>query len=286
MNITPAKITVRASESDNMLLEQYTYTSGSVEPLPRHSHIEYQFGLSFDCQGEYYYRGELHQIPIGNFSIIHSGEVHSPSERTYLPEPAKFWMMHINPNLLQTAAAEIAERPTSLPFFPTAFLQDEELTDLFVHLHIASEKNFFQLEQDTALLLLLTHLIVRYAQDSPSMRPLKSVRPAIMNVCDFLQDHYARNVSLEELANVAGLSRFYLCRAFSKEIGMTPHVYQMQVRIAYAKRLLAKGMAIAEVAFKTGFYDQSHFGWHFKRLVGVTPGNYLGKSNNFLDRLS
>lgn len=286
MNITPAKITVRASESDNMLLEQYTYTSGSVEPLPRHSHIEYQFGLSFDCQGEYYYRGELHQIPIGNFSIIHSGEVHSPSERTYLPEPAKFWMMHINPNLLQTAAAEIAERPTSLPFFPTAFLQDEELTDLFVHLHIASEKNFFQLEQDTALLLLLTHLIVRYAQDSPSMRPLKSVRPAIMDVCDFLQDHYARNVSLDELANVAGLSRFYLCRAFSKEMGMTPHVYQMQVRIAQAKRLLAQGMAIAEVAFKTGFYDQSHFGWHFKRLVGVTPGNYLGKSNNFLDRLS
>ena len=43
-------------------------------------------------------------------------------------------------------------------------------------------------------------------------------------------------------------------------------------------------MLVAEVATETGFYDQSHFGWHFKRLVGVTPGNYLGRSNNVLDK--
>jgi AraC-like DNA-binding protein len=270
------KITIKAWESEGLLLERYTYTSGSVEPLPKHSHHEYQFGLSFDCLGEYYYRGALHQIPMGNLSIIHSGEVHSPSERTYLPAPAKFWMMHINPDFLKTAVLEITEKQRDLPFFDTAFLADKKLSDLFIDLHFAVEKQSSKLEQDSILLLLLTHSITRYAQNSPMMRPYKSVHPAIMRVRDYLEAYYTQNVSLDELALVAGLSRFHLCRAFRKEIGVTPHFYQMQVRIAHAKRLLAHQTAITDVASKMGFYDQSHFGWHFKRLVGVTPGNYLG----------
>jgi AraC-like DNA-binding protein len=48
----------------------------------------------------------------------------------------------------------------------------------------------------------------------------------------------------------------------------------MQIRIDHAKKLLAQEISIAQVASEVGFYDQSHFGWHFKRLVGTTPSNY------------
>jgi AraC-like DNA-binding protein len=272
--LAPSKINVRAWESEGLLLERYTYTSGTVEPLPKHSHSEYQFGLSFDCQGEYYYRGTQHQIPRGNLSIIQSGEVHLPSQRTYLPNPAVFWMMHADPSWLQTIASEMAEKPTGLPFFPALFLGDRKLARLFLHFHNIVEIKAFRLERDSILWHFFIHLIACHAQDRPSIRPLKSVRLAVMRVRDFLHDNYASNVSLEELAIVAGLSRSYLCRAFSKEMGIPPHAYQMRVRIDRAKRLLARGMPTARVAAETGFYDQSHFGWHFKHLVGVTPGNY------------
>ena len=85
-----ANMSVQVWQADGILLEQYAYTSGAVEPLPKHAHSEYQFGLSFDCQGKYYYRSAYHPIPMGSLSIIHSGEVHAPSDRTFQPEPAHF----------------------------------------------------------------------------------------------------------------------------------------------------------------------------------------------------
>ena len=73
MKTARAQLTVKTSQLQGVLVEKYIYTLGSVEPLPKHSHQEYQLGISFNCQGEYFYRGAYHPIPIGSLSIIHSG---------------------------------------------------------------------------------------------------------------------------------------------------------------------------------------------------------------------
>ena len=97
---------------------------------------------------------------------------------------------------------------------------------------------------------------------------------AIAIVCDFLQAHYAENVSLAKLSQISGLSRFYLSRLFQREMGLSLSAYQLPVRIDRAKKLLLGGMPIVQVASATGFYDRSHFSRYFKRLVGTTPKNY------------
>jgi AraC-like DNA-binding protein len=99
-------------------------------------------------------------------------------------------------------------------------------------------------------------------------------RPEMLRIRDFLHDQISENVSLEQLAAIAGLSPFHLCRVFRQTFGVPPHVYQTQVRILHAKKMLANGQSLSEIAQASGFYDQSHFGWHFKRLVGVTPASY------------
>jgi AraC-like DNA-binding protein len=231
-----AEISVSAWESDSIFLEQYVYTLGSVEPLPKHSHEEYQLGLSFDCQGEYYYRGAYHSIPIGSLSVINSGEVHSPSDRTYLPAPATFWMMHIRPKSLQAVISEISEKPSALPVFPSVFLTDPQLNRLFLNLHPTAKKQIFQLEQDTAFLHFFSHLVSYHTENPPSVRPLKSAHAAIRRACDFLHDCYATDISLEQLAAIAGLSRFHFCRLFGKEMGVSASAYQTQLRISRAKK--------------------------------------------------
>ena len=271
MNNRPAKVTVTASQLPGILIENYIYTAGSVEPLRGHSHHEYQLGLSFNCQGEYFYRGAYHAIPIGSLSIIHSGEIHSPSERTYLPEPATFSMMHVDPSLLEKVALEIAQKPATQPFFTEPVLRDRSLRKLFQNLCIAIETNITRLEQDSLTLDFLSSLITHRTTIAPKSY---SIKPAIAVVCNFLQANYQKNVSLAELAKISGLSRFYLSRLFRREMGLSLSAYQRQIRIDRAKKLLAKGKSITHVASSTGFYDQSHFGWHFKRLVGTTPGNY------------
>lgn len=281
MKTKAAEIVVDAQTRDGILLERYTYTSGSVEPLLKHAHEEYQFGLSFDCQGEYHYRGADHVIPTGSLSIIHSGEVHSPSDRPYLPAPANFWMMHIHPDWMQTVFSEMTEKDAPLPCFPMTFLSNPTLNHLFLSLHTSIHQSVSKLEQNFTLWQFLSHLIARYAENHPSIHPYPSAHTAVLSACEYLQAHYTDDIALEALATVAGLSRFHFCRVFRKAIGLSPSAYQTQLRIAHAKKLLLQGMAIATVASTTGFYDQSHFGWHFKRQVGVTPGQYANKTAIF-----
>jgi AraC-like DNA-binding protein len=65
-----------------------------------------------------------------------------------------------------------------------------------------------------------------------------------------------------------------LIRLFGDATGIPPHAYLRQVRVKRAKALLARGDSIANVAQATGFNDQSHLNRWFKRLLGITPGQY------------
>ncbi|MDJ0570973.1 MAG: helix-turn-helix domain-containing protein [Pleurocapsa sp. MO_192.B19] len=74
---------------------------------------------------------------------------------------------------------------------------------------------------------------------------------------------------------MVNLKPLRLLRVFRQTLGLPPHAYLVQVRITQAKKLLARRISIAEVAAETGFTDQSHLHRHFKRVVGVTPGQYV-----------
>jgi AraC family transcriptional regulator len=78
------------------------------------------------------------------------------------------------------------------------------------------------------------------------------------------------------MAAVARLSPYHFARQFKKATGLPPHQYVIARRVERAKQLLqAKtGLSLAEVAARAGFSDQSQFCHHFKRLVGVTPGQF------------
>ena len=81
---------------------------------------------------------------------------------------------------------------------------------------------------------------------------------------------------MEQRAAVARLSRYHFARQFKAATGLPPHQYVIMRRVERAKELLQAGTALslAEVAAHVGFSDQSHFSQHFKRLVGVTPGQF------------
>ena len=91
-----------------------------------------------------------------------------------------------------------------------------------------------------------------------------------------LRERWDQRVSLAELSDVAGLSRFELVRRFREQNDMTPHAYHTNLRVEEARRRLAAGVPPAEVAAACGFADQPHLSRVFKRAVGVSPGRYAG----------
>ena len=81
---------------------------------------------------------------------------------------------------------------------------------------------------------------------------------------------------LEQMAAAACLSAYYFARQFKAATGLPPHQYVIARRVERAKQQLQAGTdrSLAEVAADAGFSDQSVFCRHFKRLVGVTPGQF------------
>jgi AraC family transcriptional regulator len=97
---------------------------------------------------------------------------------------------------------------------------------------------------------------------------------AVAEAVRFIQENYARDVFLSDIAEAVHLSPFHVARLFKQALGVSPHQYLIQVRVNSARSLLAAGSgerSLAEVASAVGFADQSHLTRHFKRILGVTP---------------
>jgi AraC family transcriptional regulator len=97
-------------------------------------------------------------------------------------------------------------------------------------------------------------------------------------VRDYIQDHLAETISLDDLAAVAGLSRFHFTRKFRTTIGTTPHAFVLQQRVERARTLLERtGTSLPDIAANCGFADQPHLTREFKKRIGVTPGRYRSR---------
>jgi AraC family transcriptional regulator len=101
-------------------------------------------------------------------------------------------------------------------------------------------------------------------------------RGRLRAVVEYIEGHLEAGPSLGQLAGVARLSPYHFARQFKRATGLPPHQYVILRRVERAKQLLQGGTALslAEVAADAGFSDQSQFTHHFKRVVGVTPGQF------------
>jgi AraC-like DNA-binding protein len=91
---------------------------------------------------------------------------------------------------------------------------------------------------------------------------------------EVIDRRYTHSLRLDGLARDAGVSKYHLLRQFRRQVGMAPHAYQVAVRVACARELLACGHSAVDVAGRVGFYDQSAFTRAFKRAAGITPAAY------------
>ncbi len=94
----------------------------------------------------------------------------------------------------------------------------------------------------------------------------------LRRVVEYIEENSVRNIRLEELAGLAGLSQSHFSHAFKASTGVAPHQWQTNARIERAKHLLLKNEAsLTAIAAETGFSDQAHFTRVFRKAVGTTP---------------
>jgi len=180
----------------------------------------------------------------------------------------------LDAELMRKAVEDMSGKPADIPFFPEPVINHPETASMLRDLHISLEDGASQLERESKFLWTLAKFAKRHADSPTKERALRDERDIVRIVREYLERHYTENVSLDAIVALSGMSAYHLIRVFRKDVGLPPHAYLGQVRVNHARRFLRTGVSIADVALMTGFTDQSHFTKHFKKMTGVTPGQY------------
>jgi AraC family transcriptional regulator len=118
------------------------------------------------------------------------------------------------------------------------------------------------------------HLIRQFvANDRATRRPSGGLpRRKLQAALNYIEEHLDSELTLDAIAAVAHLCPYHFARMFKTSTGLPPHQYVITRRVDLAKRLLRDraDLSLAQVAARSGFWDQGHF----KRLVGVTPKRF------------
>lgn len=125
--------------------------------------------------------------------------------------------------------------------------------------------------------LLAVHLIRHVSAPREPSRSEDGVLPRakLCAAIEFIEENLNSDLTLERIATATHLSTYHFARQFKAAIGLPPHQYVIMRRVERARELLYTGdPSLAEVAARVGFSDQSQFSHHFKRIVGVTPGQF------------
>ena len=254
-------------------------SDASTHRYTRHSHEGYALGVVEGGAHAFASRGSVWTATPGNVVIVNPDDAHDGGPAR---GDTRYWyrMLYVDASVLASALADRRDRTVPAPLFPEAVVHDPALAESLSKLHRALERPEAHLERETLLLTTLAALALRHGRAAHPAAALGRPPRAVSTAREYIAGHFAENISLARLAALAGVSRFHLLRMFRHSFGLPPHLYQTQLRLRHARRLMASGHAPARAAAAAGFADQSHLTRKFKAAFGITPGQFLGQRNN------
>ncbi|MDO7468357.1 AraC family transcriptional regulator [Acinetobacter baumannii] len=217
--------------------------------------------------------GTAQKISAGTLVIVPAHVEHSCN-----PMPDQAWsyqMLHLDLAWLNQLYSEFQEQGLDLhiPQHKPLIIKDESLYEAFTEMNetlFDAQKLIFEKEQ--SLLHCLIHLLLPHFILEEIQKP-QYLYKDFLKLIDVISSSEGF-ISLEELAQRVGLSRYAIIRLFKANVGLTPHAFQINLKINQAREQLKQGVPLAELAVNLGFSDQSHFHKAFKAHTGVTPRQF------------
>ncbi|CAI8702950.1 HTH-type transcriptional activator Btr [compost metagenome] len=248
-----------------------------------HWHDSYLVGVTEQGVQQFNCRRARHQSTPGKVFLLEPGDIHDGEAPT--ADGFTYRMLYLDPQWLQRELSAVFDHApdNSQLSFAATLASDARLAQAtslaFETLHRGELRIVRQTALDSLLVCLTSHLHWR-ARDGQDPRLPQVAQKAR----EYLHANAQYDIGLDQLAAVTGVDRFRLTRAFKAAYGMAPHAYLVQLRLATARRLLARGEQPAAVAMALGFADQSHLGRWFMRAYGLTPALYRKRCSNLPDR--
>ena len=254
----------------DLKIEAYHF-QGIMQKFPNHLHEYYVIGFIEKGQRHLSCKNKEYTIEPGDLLLFNPRDNHTCEQID--GQALDYRCINIAVQTMQKAALEITGKDF-LPYFTEQVIFHSELVDLLKELHLVIMREEKSFKKEELFFFLLEQLIAEYTEQKTAATQLEP-STEINAICNFLEKNYAENISLNDLCQLTGLSKYYLLRSFTRQKGISPYSYLETIRIAKAKVLLEQGFLPIEAALQTGFTDQSHFSNFFKRFIGLTPKQYM-----------
>lgn len=256
-------------------MEAYHF-QGIMQKFPNHFHEYYVIGFIEKGRRFLSCRNREYTIEPGDLLLFNPRDNHRCEQID--GQTLDYRCINIQPEIMSQAVFEITGKE-SLPYFAPQVIFHSELVSILRDLHQIIMEDETDFRKEEIFFFLLEQLMEEYTGQAMPSEPSEQSTKA-KAICEFLETHYKDNITLDDLCNLTGLSKYYLLRSFTKQKGISPYSYLETIRIDHAKKMLEQGMLPIDVAFHTGFNDQSHFTNFFKKFIGLTPKQYMNIFKN------
>ena len=256
-------------------IEAYSF-KGIMQKFPNHFHDYYVIGFIESGERCLSCKNRKYTVEPGDLLLFNPRDNHTCEQidgRTL-----DYRCINVHPETMSKAAFEITGKDY-LPYFSPAVIFHSELASLLRELHMIIMEEEKDFRKEEIFFFLLEQLIKEFSEKGIEQSGPEENRETKI-ICNYLEKNYMKNITLDELSGLTGLSKYYLLRSFTKQKGISPYRYLETIRIDRAKKLLEQGVLPIEAALQTGFADQSHFSNFFKKFIGLTPKQYM---NIFID---
>jgi AraC family transcriptional regulator len=178
--------------------------------------------------------------------------------------------------LLQQVMEEIGEDPDKLQVRNRFQERDPQIEHIAWALKAEMENGYpsGRLYLDALSTALAARIVRNHSSLARASRSSKTALPGakLKAVLGYIEDNLERELSLREIAEIAGVSVSHFKVLFRKSLGLPPHQYVIRRRVERAASQLREGkMPIGEIALENGFCHQSHLAMHVRRVLGVSP---------------
>jgi AraC-like DNA-binding protein len=260
---------------------EFIFGSYRRQAFPRHFHEEYVIAIMVHGAERLQHARGTELAPAGSLILLNPGQVHENGPAD--DDGFAYRTLYAPAQVVERCLGDAVHRGAPLPVFGKAVASDRETFAALRRLHSAVEASEPTLRMQTLLAAGLSRLFDRHVAVPLPRELARPSRRAIDLVRDYLDAHFAENVSLDDLGRLAGLSAYHLVRSFRDEVGLPPCQYQIHRRVLHALRRIRQGAPIALAAHEAGFVDQSHLNRHFKRIAGITPGQFRADRKSVQD---
>lgn len=251
----------------DLKIEAYNL-SGIVQKFPNHFHEYYVIGFVEGGKRHLWCKGKEYDVTSKDLIIFNPRDNHfcAPMNGEILDYRA----LNIQSDVMLQVVKTITGKEYA-PYFTENVVYQSELSYAVGNVYDAILHHANKKVKESAFHDLIKQLLVNCVTNEQQQ---PQIDPRIQILCGYMEQHFAENITLDDMLKMVNYGKSYLLRTFTKQVGVSPYRYLQTIRLDKAKRFLELGVAPVEAAMMAGFSDQSHFTNFFKEFIGLTPKQY------------